>query len=81
MVVAAVVAHLLWFAGGRRYGYRVLKLLCRMSLSPDTCVRQTEGIFDRGMTLETLAERWDAVMAGAAPAIVGHGEMDAAAWG
>ena len=32
---------------GRRYGYRVLKLLCRVSLSPDTCVRQTEGIFER----------------------------------
>ena len=39
---------------------------------------QTEGIFDRAMTLETLAEHWDAVMAGAAPAIVGHGAMDVA---
>jgi membrane protein DedA with SNARE-associated domain/rhodanese-related sulfurtransferase len=46
-VAASVVADLLWFAGGRRFGYRVLKLLCRMSLSPDACVRQTEGIFER----------------------------------
>jgi len=37
----------LWFVAGRRYGYPVLRLLCRVSLSPDTCVRQTEGIFER----------------------------------
>jgi membrane protein DedA with SNARE-associated domain/rhodanese-related sulfurtransferase len=46
-VLASVVADALWFLAGRRYGYPVLKLLCRVSLSPDTCVRQTEGIFER----------------------------------
>ena len=46
-VVASVIADLAWFVAGRRYGYPVLRLLCRVSLSPDTCVRQTEGIFER----------------------------------
>ena len=46
-VVASVIADLGWFIAGRRYGYPVLRLLCRVSLSPDTCVRQTEGIFER----------------------------------
>jgi membrane protein DedA with SNARE-associated domain/rhodanese-related sulfurtransferase len=46
-VAASVVADLVWFVAGRRYGYQVLRLLCRISLSPDTCVRQTEGIFER----------------------------------
>ena len=46
-VLASVVADLLWYWAGRRYGYRVLRFLCRVSLSPDTCVRQTEGIFER----------------------------------
>jgi len=32
---------------GLRYGDRVMKFLCRVSLSPDTCVRQTESKFDR----------------------------------
>lgn len=45
--VATVAADTLWFLLGRRYGQRVLKTLCRLSLSPDTCVRQTEGMFDR----------------------------------
>ncbi len=46
-VLASVVADALWFLAGRRYGYPVLRSLCRVSLSPDTCVRQTEGIFER----------------------------------
>ena len=46
-VVASVVADLVWFWAGRRHGYKVLKFLCRVSLSPDACVRQTEGIFER----------------------------------
>ena len=47
-VAASLIADLLWFSAGRRYGYRVLRFLCRISLSPDTCVRETEGIFDEG---------------------------------
>ena len=46
-VAASLVADLLWFWAGRRYGYPVLRFLCRISLSPDTCVRQTENIFER----------------------------------
>jgi membrane protein DedA with SNARE-associated domain len=50
-LVASLGADLVWYALGRRYGNRVLKTLCRVSLSPDSCVRQTEGIFERfGMT-------------------------------
>ena len=36
-----------WFFAGRRYGFRVLRLLCRVSLSRDTCVRRTESFFSR----------------------------------
>jgi membrane protein DedA with SNARE-associated domain len=45
--VPTVAADSLWFLLGRRYGQRILKALCRISLSPDTCVRQTEGVFDK----------------------------------
>jgi membrane protein DedA with SNARE-associated domain/rhodanese-related sulfurtransferase len=44
---ATIVADSAWFMGGRRYGGTVLKLLCRISLSPDSCVRRTESIFTR----------------------------------
>jgi membrane protein DedA with SNARE-associated domain/rhodanese-related sulfurtransferase len=45
--VGSVVADLIWFYLGRYYGNRVLRLLCRISLEPDTCVRRTEGVFTR----------------------------------
>ena len=51
VMIAAVVASLLadwvWFILGRRYGYRILSTLCKISLSPDSCVRDTEQRFER----------------------------------
>jgi membrane protein DedA with SNARE-associated domain/rhodanese-related sulfurtransferase len=46
-VLACYIGDGLWFAGGRLYGRRVLSLLCRVSLSPDSCVRQSEYHFER----------------------------------
>ncbi len=44
--LASVAADTAWFLLGRRYGQKILKTLCKLSLSPDSCVRQTEGLFD-----------------------------------
>lgn len=46
-VLACLIADTAWYLAGRRYGRRVLRLLCRISLSPDSCVRQTESVFSR----------------------------------
>lgn len=46
-VVACLLADSAWYAAGQRVGTRVLRVLCRISLSPDGCVRQTESIFER----------------------------------
>jgi membrane protein DedA with SNARE-associated domain/rhodanese-related sulfurtransferase len=46
-VLASVIADIGWYVIGRRLGGRVLRTLCRISLSPDSCVRQTESIFTR----------------------------------
>ena len=46
-VVAALIADIGWYVAGRRFGSGVLKTICRVSLSPDSCVRQTESIFAR----------------------------------
>ncbi len=47
VVAGTVIGNSVWFAAGRRYGASVLKLLCRLSLSADTCVSRTEGAFGR----------------------------------
>jgi len=44
---AAVSADLVWFLLGRKRGRRILKTVCKVSLSPDSCVRQTEHLFER----------------------------------
>jgi rhodanese-related sulfurtransferase len=36
-----------WYQIGRALGRRVRRVLCRISLSPDGCVRQTESVFTR----------------------------------
>ena len=46
-VFACVISDGFWFRMGRHYGKRILKLLCRISLSPDYCVSQTEDSFTR----------------------------------
>ena len=44
---ACMLADLFWFRAGRHYGKRILKLLCKISLSPDYCVSQTEDNFKK----------------------------------
>lgn len=44
---AALIADLAWFWGGRRFGNKLLRLMCRVSLSPDSCVGMTRGIYSR----------------------------------
>jgi membrane protein DedA with SNARE-associated domain/rhodanese-related sulfurtransferase len=44
-VSGCLVADLVWYWGGRRYGRSVLGLLCKMSLSPDYCVRHMETVY------------------------------------
>ncbi len=52
-LLANVAGDAVWFWGGRRHGHRVMRLLCRISLSPDSCVRQSEALITRwgGMSL------------------------------
>lgn len=45
--VASVIADVAWYFVGVRHGRWVLMLMCKLSLSPDTCVRQTENIYER----------------------------------
>jgi membrane protein DedA with SNARE-associated domain len=46
-VAGSLLADSIWFEIGRLKGSRVLNLLCRISLEPDSCVRNTENLFAR----------------------------------
>jgi membrane protein DedA with SNARE-associated domain/rhodanese-related sulfurtransferase len=46
-LLANIAGDALWFIGGRRHGHRVMRLLCKVSLSPDSCVRRSELLIGR----------------------------------
>jgi membrane protein DedA with SNARE-associated domain/rhodanese-related sulfurtransferase len=55
--ISSLLADLIWFYLGRNYGSRVLGLLCRISLEPDSCARRTQNLFTRhGMRGLVLAK-------------------------
>ena len=47
VIAGTLVGNSVWFAAGRRYGSGTLKLLCRVLLSPDSCVIRTQDMFGR----------------------------------
>lgn len=53
-LVASVLADTVWYLIGRWKGHKVLRIVCRISLSPDSCVRQTETLFERRGALSLL---------------------------
>jgi len=42
-VVACLIADSGWYFAGQRYGARLLSTVCRISLSQDSCIRQTQS--------------------------------------
>lgn len=70
-VAGCVIADSIWYQAGTRYGRRVLGLLCRISLSPDSCVRQTETIFARWGAASLLAAKFVPGFSSVATALAG----------
>ncbi|MCU1262397.1 MAG: hypothetical protein JWO80_5282 [Bryobacterales bacterium] len=46
-VTASLIADSIWYWMGVYRGSAILKLLCKISLEPDSCVRRTENMFVR----------------------------------
>ncbi|RJX74171.1 VTT domain-containing protein [Pseudomonas sp. LS-2] len=44
---ACLIADGLWYWAGKRYGGVLLKSICKISLSQDTCIRQGLTVYDR----------------------------------
>lgn len=46
-VAGCLFADIAWYVAGRLYGNRVMKLLCWISLTPDSCVSETQQRFEQ----------------------------------
>ena len=75
--IGSVAADMIWFYLGRRYGSRILRLLCRISLEPDTCVRRTEGVFTRYGMKGLVAAKFIPGLSTLAPPLAGSSGVSA----
>jgi membrane protein DedA with SNARE-associated domain len=70
-VTASLAGDLVWYVAGRIYGFRVLRFLCRVSISPDSCVRDTESRFLRWGAASLIAAKFIPGFATVAPPLAG----------
>lgn len=70
-LIAVILADLFWYSLGRYRGGRILKLLCRISLEPDSCVRRTENLFVRHGVHSLLVAKFVPGLNTAAPSLAG----------
>ena len=71
IVAACVLADFIWYSLGRRFGAPVVRVLCKVSLEPDSCVRQTENVFLRYGVRALLVTRFLPGVSAVAPPLAG----------
>ena len=70
-LLACLLSDLMWYWAGRRFGAGVMRVLCRISLSPDTCVRKSERHFQRWRGQVLLIAKFVPGLSTVAPPLVG----------
>ena len=74
-VAASALGHLVWYEAGRRRGVAVLRLICRISIEPDSCVRRTEDFFARQGARALVAAPFVPGLGAIAPPLAGMAGM------
>ncbi len=70
-LLAAIPPDLFWYYLGRTRGGRILGLLCKVSLEPDSCVRSSETVFRRHGTSTLLLAKFIPGLSTIAPPLAG----------
>jgi membrane protein DedA with SNARE-associated domain/rhodanese-related sulfurtransferase len=71
-IVACLIADSIWFIVGRKYGHHVLRVLCKLSLEPTTCVRRTRDSFTRRNAVTLMTAKFVPGLATLAPPVAGE---------
>jgi len=79
-VVATLIADSTWFLVGRKHGHHVLRILCKLSLEPTTCVRRTQDSFGRRRGVLLAFAKFVPGLAMLAPPVAGQNGMDFASF-
>jgi membrane protein DedA with SNARE-associated domain len=71
VLLACILGDTLWYELGRKKGDSVLYTLCRISLEPESCVRRSKKLFEKGVNRTLLLSKWLPGVSHAVPAIAG----------
>jgi membrane protein DedA with SNARE-associated domain len=74
-VVASLLSDWLWYRLGQQHGGKVLGFLCRITLEPETCVRNTENAFRRHGPFTVVFAKFVPGLSTAAPPLAGMMRM------
>jgi membrane protein DedA with SNARE-associated domain/rhodanese-related sulfurtransferase len=74
-VIACLLGDSAWFLAGRIYGSGVMKLLCRISLTPDSCVSETQSRFERWGSNALIVAKFVPGLSLIAPPLAGATQM------
>ena len=75
ILLACAIADSMWYFAGVRYGGRVVRLVCRLSLEASACVRKTEGYFGKHGAVTLLFAKFVPGLSAVAPPIAGQSGM------
>jgi membrane protein DedA with SNARE-associated domain/rhodanese-related sulfurtransferase len=74
-LAAALIADSAWFFIGRHYGHIVLRILCKLSLEPTTCVRRTQDSYGRRRAVTLMIAKFVPGLSILAPPVAGQNGM------
>ena len=75
VIAACLISDSTWYLLGRRFGGKVIKLLCKLSLEASTCVARTEGYFTRRGAITLLFAKFVPGLSTVAAPIAGQTRM------
>lgn len=74
-LAACISADVTWYFIGRRYGSKVLRLLCKITMQPANCIRVSEGSVGRRAALVFLYAKFIPGLSSLASPIAGQRRM------
>jgi membrane protein DedA with SNARE-associated domain/rhodanese-related sulfurtransferase len=77
-ILAAVLADVLWYVCGQRFGAAMLRLMCRISISPDSCVGETRKVYGRWGAKSLIFAKFVPGLAAVATTLAGESRIHVA---
>jgi membrane protein DedA with SNARE-associated domain len=70
-IIACLLADMVWYEAGRRWGDRILHLIYGLALDPDSAIRQSGKNFDRHGPQTLMVAKFVVGLDAAAPPLAG----------